>query len=81
MFSLHYMMDGNDSLKHAVQQAEDADEVDEMDEVSTQCEELLPGQVLMCDWFLTWEKVDVFAKDHQVDVDMLTEVWMTLFVT
>jgi len=74
-------MDGNDSLKCAVRQAEDADEVDEADEVSTQCEELLPGQVLMCDRFLTREEVDVFAKDRQVDVDMLTEIWMTLFVT
>ena len=34
-FSLLYTMDGNDSLKHAVQQAEDADEVDEADEVGT----------------------------------------------
>jgi len=80
-FSLLYTMDGNDSLKRAVRQAEDADEVDEADEVSTQCEELLPGQVLTCDRFLTREEVDVFAKDRQVDVDMLTEVWMTLFVT
>ena len=82
-FSLLYTMDGNDSLKHAVGQAEDADETDETDEASTQCpgkhEELLPGQVLTCDWYLTREEVDMFAKDRQVDVDMLTEVWMTLF--
>ena len=83
-FSLLYMMDGNDSLKRAVRQAEDADEADEADEAGTQCpgkcEELLPGKVLTCDRYLTWEEVDVFAKDHQIDIDMLTEVWMVSFV-
>jgi len=75
-------MDGNDSLKRAARQAEDADEADE---ASTQCpgksEELLPGQVLACDRYLTREQVDTFAKDHPVDIDMLTEVWMVPFVT
>jgi len=80
-FSLLYTMDGNDSLKRAVRQVKDADKVDGADKVTTQCEELLPGQVLTCDWFLTREEVDVFAKDHQVDVDMLTEVRMALSVT
>ena len=74
-------MDGNDSLKRAVRQVKDVDKVDGADKVTTQCEELLPGQVLTCDWFLTREEVDVFAKDHQVDVDMLTEVRMALSVT
>ncbi|KAL4066386.1 hypothetical protein V8B97DRAFT_2025519 [Scleroderma yunnanense] len=55
-FSLLYMMDGNDSLKHAIK-----------------CEELLLGQVLACDQYLTQEEVDVFAKYHWVDIDMLTE--------
>ena len=76
-------MDGNNSLKHAVWQAEDADEADKADKASTscpsKCEEFLPGQVLACDRCLTWEEVDVFAKDHQ-DIDMLTEVWMASFV-
>jgi len=56
-FSLLYMMDGNDSLKRAVRQVEDADKVDGADEVTTQCEELLPGRVLTCDQFLTWEEM------------------------
>lgn len=60
------------------------DEADEADKAGTQCsgksEELLPGQVLTGDRYLTQEEVDVFAKDHQVDIDMLTEVWMAPFV-
>ncbi|KAL4072702.1 hypothetical protein V8B97DRAFT_2023444 [Scleroderma yunnanense] len=60
-FSLLYTMNGNDSLKHAIMQC------------PSKCEELLLGQVLACDWYLTQEEVDVFAKDHQVDIDMLTE--------
>ncbi|KAL4064382.1 hypothetical protein J3A83DRAFT_4442308 [Scleroderma citrinum] len=32
-----------------------------------------PSKFLACDWYLTQEEVDVFAKDHQVDIDMLTE--------
>ncbi|KAL4080900.1 hypothetical protein J3A83DRAFT_4084477, partial [Scleroderma citrinum] len=76
-FSLFYTMDGNDSLKHAMQQAEDPNEADKGDKTSMQCpskcEELLLGQVLTCDQYLTQEEVDVFAKDHQVDIDILTE--------
>ncbi|KAL4079782.1 hypothetical protein J3A83DRAFT_4356454 [Scleroderma citrinum] len=33
------------------------------------CEELLLGQVLTCDQYLTQEEVDVFAKDHQGNED------------
>ncbi|KAL4072344.1 hypothetical protein V8B97DRAFT_2023521 [Scleroderma yunnanense] len=60
-FSLLYTMDGNDSLKHTIMRC------------PSKCEELLLGQVLTCDQYLTQEEVDVFAKDHQVDIDMLTE--------
>ncbi|KIJ58808.1 hypothetical protein HYDPIDRAFT_178002 [Hydnomerulius pinastri MD-312] len=69
-FSLLYTMDGNDSLKRAVKQ--EGEDEDEDTSTDTPGEEVLPGQSLGCNRYLTCEEVDVYANDH-ANVDLIHE--------
>ncbi|KAF8842048.1 hypothetical protein BDN67DRAFT_900167, partial [Paxillus ammoniavirescens] len=62
-FKMLYTMDGNNSLKCAAKQHTEDGEEDNNTVVLNAMEDLLPGQVLGCDRYLTHENVNCFAEE------------------